>query len=251
MKEFPIGLCSVSFRKHMPTEILEAMKQAGLSRIEWGSDIHAPADQPERLSLLAELQKTYGVTCSSYGTYFKAGVHRTDELMPFIQAAKRLGTSTLRIWAGEKNSEEFTETEKDLLFKDCRQLATIAEQEEVTLCTECHNKTYTNRFQSALELIHTVDSPYFQTYWQPNQFRDEEYNLTAASALSPFTKSIHVFHWLEKEKLPLADGTEQWAKYLSRFSADKSLLLEFMPDGRLESLTNETNALRSILEKLK
>ena len=36
------GLVSVSFRAHAPREILCAMKTAGLSLIEWGSDVHAP-----------------------------------------------------------------------------------------------------------------------------------------------------------------------------------------------------------------
>lgn len=239
MKNFSIGLCSVSFRKSSPTEILEEMKKAGLERIEWGSDIHAPAGDEESLLSLARLQKEYGVPCSSYGTYFKAGVHPAEELLPFIRAAKLLGTSVLRIWAGDKNSEDFTKEEKEAFFRECRLLATIARQEGVTLCTECHNKTYTNRFQSALELIHAVASPHFQTYWQPNQFRDEAYNLAAATALSPYAKNIHVFHWNEKEKFPLSCGKEIWKKYLNCFSGNQTLLLEFMPDKKLESLQNE------------
>ena len=45
MKEnqYSLGLVSVSFRKNTPKEILEAVKEAGLSCIEWGSDAHAPS----------------------------------------------------------------------------------------------------------------------------------------------------------------------------------------------------------------
>ena len=227
MKKFSIGLCSVSFRKSSPTEILEEMKKVGLDHIEWGSDIHAPADDEKSLLNLIKLQREYGVTSSSYGTYFKVGVHPAEELLPYIRAAKLLGTSVLRIWAGEKNSEDFTKEE-----------------------TECHNKTYTNCFQSTLELTHAVNSPHFQTYWQPNQFCDEAYNLAAAAALSPYTKNVHVFHWNEKEKFPLARGKEIWKKYLNCFSGNETLLLEFMPDKKIESLQNEANTLRSILEEL-
>lgn len=251
MKKFSIGLCSVSFRKSSPTEILEEMKKVGLEHIEWGSDIHAPADDEESLLNLIKLQREYGVTSSSYGTYFKVGVHSAEELLPYIRAAKLLGTSVLRIWAGEKNSEDFTKEEKEEFFNNCRLLASIARREGVTLCTECHNKTYTNCFQSTLELIHAVNSPHFQTYWQPNQFCDEAYNLAAATSLSPYAKNVHVFHWNEKEKFPLARGKEIWKKYLNCFSGNQTLLLEFMPDKKIESLQNEANTLRSILEELK
>ena len=68
---YNLGLCSVSFRKHTPEEILRAMKDAGLSVIEWGSDVHCP---PEKAEELAKLQKQYGIACCSYGTYFRLGV---------------------------------------------------------------------------------------------------------------------------------------------------------------------------------
>ena len=251
MKDFSAGLCSVSFRKSSPREILEEMQRAGLDRIEWGSDVHAPASDTKHLSELARLQEEFGVTCTSYGTYFKIGIHSAKELIPYVEAAKILGSSTLRLWAGEKNSEEFSETEKKRFFMECRLLAEYARQEGVVLCTECHNKTYTNRCQSTLELLQAIDSPHFRTYWQPNQFRTEAYNLESARLLSPYTENLHVFHWSEKEKFPLADGKEICKKYLSCFSVQKNLLLEFMPDKRLESLKTEADTLRSLLEELK
>jgi sugar phosphate isomerase/epimerase len=74
MKEkYNLGLVSVSFRKHSPKEILEEMKKAELSLIEWGSDVHAPCGDIERLNEIAKLQKEYGIECSSYGTYFRFG----------------------------------------------------------------------------------------------------------------------------------------------------------------------------------
>ena len=42
MAVFKPGLCSVSFRENSPEEILQAMADAGLWYIEWGSDVHAP-----------------------------------------------------------------------------------------------------------------------------------------------------------------------------------------------------------------
>ena len=98
------GLVSVTFRKLSPEEILQAMTACGLKYIEWGSDVHAPCTDDACLSEIVELQKKYGVTCCSYGTYFKLGVTPMEELEGYILAAKRLGTDILRLWCGSKGS---------------------------------------------------------------------------------------------------------------------------------------------------
>jgi hypothetical protein len=57
-----------------------------------------------------------------------------------------------------------------------------------------------------------------------------------------------VFNWSGKEKYPLADATEIWKKYLAELGGYKTLLLEFMPDGSIDSLKREAEALRVIAE---
>ena len=151
---FDLGLCSVSFRNHTPEEILRAMQVAELSVIEWGSDVHCP---PEKAEALAELQRQFGIRCSSYGTYFRLGVTPICELEQYIRAAKTLGTDILRLWCGNKNSEDYTEGEKEELFLACKAAAKLAEAEGVILCMECHGKTYTNAKEAALELMQAVD----------------------------------------------------------------------------------------------
>ena len=139
---YKLGLCSISFRKNSPEEILSAMKEAGLSVIEWGSDVHCP---PERAEEISVLQNQYGIKCCSYGTYFRIGVTPIEELNKYIVAAKTLGTNVLRLWCGDKNSEDYAESEKAELFGACKATAEIAKAEDITLCMECHNNTYTNR----------------------------------------------------------------------------------------------------------
>ena len=238
-----LGLVSVSFREHTPAEILTAMQSAGLTCIEWGSDVHCP---PEKAAEIAALQKEYGITCCSYGTYFKIGTTPMEELQSYLDAARTLGTTVIRLWCGSKNSEDYREGEKEQLFSLCRQAAATAEKSGVTLCMECHNNTYTNRKEAALELMEAVNSPAFRMYWQPNQYRTQEENLAYAKLLAPYTTHIHVFHWQGKEKYPLQDATDIWRAYLAFFK-DNTLLLEFMPDGKLETLETEAAALREIV----
>lgn len=239
-----LGLCSVSFRKHRPEEILQGMQAAGLSCIEWGSDVHAPIDKAEEI---AALQKKHGITCCSYGTYFRVGVTPADELEGYIRAAKILGADTLRLWCGNKNAEDYTQTEAQTLFAQCKALAEIAQKHSVTLCMECHSGTYANSRAAILMLMEQVAHPAFRMYWQPQQHHSFEENLACAKAVSPFVKNIHIFNWKGEEKYPLQAAVDIWKAYLDCFDGTQTLLLEFMPDGRLESLAREADALARIL----
>ena len=242
---FNFGLCSISFRQHTPEEILQAMKAAELSTIEWGSDVHCP---PKTAKEIAKLQKQYDIRCCSYGTYFRLGVTPIEELKEYITAAKTLGTNVLRLWCGDKNSEEYSAEEKELLFSACKVATKIAETEDVTLCMKCHNGTYTNNKESTIELMENVNSKHFRMYWQPNQLRSEEENIQYAKLLSKYTENIHVFNWKGNEKYPLADAKDIWKRYLSCFDDNKNLLLEFMPDDKIETLQGEADALKEITE---
>jgi len=242
---YTLGLVSVSFRKHSPKTIIEEMKKTDLSVIEWGSDVHAT---PEKVNEIAVLQKEYGIKCSSYGTYFRLGSTPLSDLKRYIDGAKSLGTDILRLWCGNKDSEKYSFEEKDLLFSTCKNAAKIAKENGVILCMECHNNTFTNRKDSAIELMKEINSEHFLMYWQPNQYKTVDENIEYAKAIAPYTKHLHVFNWEGTRKYPLADAKNVWQKYLDCFSNDKTLLLEFMPDDSLGTLKTEAEALGDIIK---
>ena len=244
---FRTGLVSISFRPLTVDEIMDLCVQNGLPLVEWGSDVHAPCDDAERLAYLAAEQKKRGITCCSYGTYFRVGINAPKELYGYIAAAKILGTNIIRLWCGKKNYEDFTAEEKELLLRDAKEIARIGEEEGVYFCMECHPKTFTNCLKGAKELMETVDSKHFLMYWQPNQNISFEENIEYATAIAPYTKQIHVFNWLQKERFPLKDACEIWRRYLACFQGDHDLLLEHMPDDLPKSLAIEADALRLIL----
>lgn len=243
------GLVSVSFRSASPKDILSAMIRAGLTCIEWGSDVHARPHDRKTLASLASLQKACGISCCSYGTYFRLGQDPLDALEEHIQAAKYLETNILRLWCGNKGAFSYTEEEKKALFDSCRKAAVLAEKEKVLLCLECHTNTYTDHKESAYALMQAVSSPAFRMYWQPDPYRTVEENRAYAALLAPYTEHIHVFHWIGARHLSLAEGIKPWQTYLSVFDGKQRLLLEFMPDDRLESLSTEAEALRKILSE--
>ncbi|MBR2353254.1 MAG: sugar phosphate isomerase/epimerase [Clostridia bacterium] len=246
-RNYTLGLVSVSFRDRAPKEILDAMKKAGLSHIEWGSDVHAPCTDTKCLRELATLQEEYGICCSSYGTYFKFGKTPMAELADYIAAAKILGAPILRLWCGRRSGADMTEEERAELLADCKEAASLAEKEGVILCMECHQKTLTERMEDTLWLMEQVASPAFRMYWQPFQHKSIEENLAYAEAIAPYTYHLHVFQWKGSDKLPLREGIGEWQGYLKKFTTPRTLLLEFMPDGRIETLSEEADSLRTIV----
>lgn len=242
-----LGLVSVSFRKKTPKEILEAMMTAGLDCIEWGSDIHAPANDSDKLNNIVSLQNEYGIRCCSYGTYFRLGESSSEELDLYIKAAKLLGTNIIRIWCGSKGSEKYSEAEKRCLFNAAACAAKAAEKSDVILCLECHNGTFTDELDSALEILRATNSQSLQMYWQPNQYKKAEDNLLYAKEIANYVKTVHVFNWNGCMRLPLEKAIDIWKSYVKLIGVDKTFLLEFMPDNRLRSLPKEAEALKKIL----
>ena len=121
-----LGLVSISFRSYSPEQLVEAVKTAGLTCIEWGSDVHVPCDDLAHVERIAELQRQAGIRCCSYGTYFRLGKDAPETIKPYIQAAKCLGTDILRLWCGTKGFEQYSTEELEALYRDCRVVAKIA-----------------------------------------------------------------------------------------------------------------------------
>lgn len=239
------GLVSISFRKRSCEQIINACVYAGISYIEWGSDIHAPVSDHAALVCLDAIQREKGIVCASYGTYFRVGKDAPNDIRPYIEAAKILGTDVLRIWCGTKDSCLYTEKEAQEIIAQCRALAQIAQQSDVILCTEYHPGSFTDCKESTLSLLQTVDSPNFRTYWQPNQFVSFSENLESVKVLAPYIENIHVFNWTQTERFPLADGAARWQQYLAAVPHAKCAMLEFVPDGMLETLSREAAVLQA------
>ena len=244
--DLKLGLVSVSFRKHSFQQIIDTAAACKLECIEWGSDVHAQCSDIDRLHAIARAQKAAGLFCCSYGTYFKLGETPLDTLCQYIEAAKILGTDTLRLWCGTKSTDLYSQSETEQLIAECRQAARIAEQAGVMLCLECHRNTYTETKEGALRLMEAVGSAAFGMYWQPNQGRSIEENIEYAALLAPYTKHIHVFQWKGTERYPLEQGIDEWRRYLDAIGGKHTLLLEFMPDNLITTLKSEAQALFKI-----
>ena len=102
-----------------------------------------------------------------------------------------------------------------------------------------------------MEIMEAVNSPCFRMYWQPNQFESLEENIAYIRLLKPYIMHIHVFNREGNEVFSLGDNPFKWQTFLSELGMEeRTLLLEFMPDNKIESLNKEANALIDIVKEL-
>lgn len=243
---YKLGLASIAFRQLSVEEILAAAKAAKLSYIEWGSDIHAPKDDLENLDRVVRLTQEAGLQISSYGTYFNILRNAPEELVDYIRAAKRLGTHVVRIWCAG-NPNKLSHEEIQALYEKCRQIAKIAEAHDVLVCAECHNDNLTDSKKSSLELLQSVNSPAFRMYWQPHPYYTDADNIAFAKAVSHLAVNVHVYHWKERERLPLAQASDAWRQYVRALGEDHVYLLEHFQNDDPALLAPEAEAFRQIL----
>ncbi|NLK38850.1 MAG: sugar phosphate isomerase/epimerase [Clostridiales bacterium] len=248
---FKTGLVSISFRNLSPEEIIEKVVLAGLNGIEWGGDVHVPTGDIDTAVKVGKSTRTHGLEVSAYGSYYRVGCHRRDAEERFdqvLRTAAALGAPIVRVWAYNKGSADITVDEYNYFIEDARSICKRAKAKGIKVAFECHNNTLTDDYIYAQRMLSDIDEAFM--YWQPNQYRDDEYNLKAVEALLPWITNVHVFHWTEREKLPLCKGATLWEKYLNilKKSGQKHTLeLEFMPDGKIETLTKEAETLKCLV----
>ena len=113
------GLCSVTLRSLGIEQVVAAAAAAGLSGIEWGSDVHvvdaASAD------LAREACAAAGLRVFSLGSYYRAGSFGDFDVVAALAA--RLGAPRIRIWAGEVEPADADEGTWDAVVGDTRRIA--------------------------------------------------------------------------------------------------------------------------------
>lgn len=246
------GLVSVTFRKKSIDEIIALCRESGLDAIEVGSDVHAPMENLALCEAIAEKASSAGIKIVSYGSYYKLGQYADAkaEFSAYIKAAKALGAPNIRIWAGAKNSGDVGSAERERLVGEAVMCAELAAEEGLTMSFEYHGGTLTNTCDSALALMREINRPNVSLYWQPNQYEDVEFNVSALKRVLPFVSNIHVFAWDARGgsciRFPLADHAAAWKRYLDIIASDKkerSLLLEFVKDDSAEQFSADAKTL--------
>lgn len=258
------GLCSISFRQFKAEEIISLCSELEIPAIEWGGDIHVPHGNVERAVELAALCGDAGISCPSYGSYYKAGVSEATGL-PFadvLASAKALGVSTLRVWGGIKNFTEYSASELSAGVDDIRRIADMTAEAGMTLSFEYHENSLTHTPEAILALDRLVNHPAVRYYWQPPHVFNDQACLNSLLDLGGKLTNIHVFQWQltesrvgdkRIERHPLSDGVERWSRFIKALPEDHEGygFLEFVKGDDPEQLREDWASYKEILDSCK
>lgn len=252
MLHMKTGLTSVTFRQKSPEEIIALAKEAGLTGIEWGGDIHVPAGDTKTASEIGRKTREASLAVLSYGSYYRGD--EGENFAPVLASAKALGAPVIRIWAGRKPLEESSPEEVKALAGRIREAAEMAQEEGMDLALEYHRGTATQTVSGALELLKEIRACNVSCYWQPNPELTKEEHLAEIDALLPFLSNIHVFSWTKESlRLPLAAGEDCWLSYLNRIregGKNRALILEFVKDDSPEQFRADAGSLKEWAARL-
>ncbi len=201
------GLCSVTLRSLDVEQVVAATLAAGLSGIEWGSDVHvvdaASAD------LAREACAAAGLRVFSLGSYYRAGSFGDFDVVADLAA--RLGAPRIRIWAGETDPVDADEGTWEAVVGDTRRIAEIAATRGLELAFEFHGGSLTSTVDSTLELLARVGRPNVGTYWQPAEGLGDRAALDSLRRVIDHVTGIHCFSWWPaNERLALEERGGLW-----------------------------------------
>jgi sugar phosphate isomerase/epimerase len=247
------GLVSVTFRKLTTEEIIALCGKAGVQSIEWGADIHVPADDVARAKEVGRQTRDAGLMVAAYGSYYRlAGGGKFP--VPFEQvlaSAAALGAPTIRIWAGVKGAKVCTPEERAAIIADGLRVADLAAKRGITVCLEYHPNTLTDDAASVRSLLKELDHPNLEFLWQPPA--DESVESCAARLVEvlPRLRNVHVYQWTATgERRPLAEGEADWRSYIEivrETGKSVDFLLEFVRDDSPEQFIADAAVLRRML----
>lgn len=189
MNNLKIGVASVTFRNKTVSEVVEIAKNAGVSYIEWGADVHVKTKEDAKTA--KELCDKNGIKISSYGSYYRVLSHDKENWEEICKNAEIMGAASVRVWLGSKNSEEFTEDEYRNLLEEVTDMCEVAEKYNLLVCPECHDNTFNNNTSAIIRLKKDLSKENFRTYFQSRYFRFD-YDMDRIEKTFDFIENVHV-----------------------------------------------------------
>lgn len=241
------GLFSVTFRSLGRDKITELTKEAGLDSVIWGGDVHVPHGELELAKNTKKLCDSFGVDTEVYGSYYKL---TNDDYDIVFNTAIALGSDVVRVWAGTKGSADMPHAERKILTDRLRLAADAAKQKGLTLAFEYHGGTLTDDAESAVRLINEAERDNVRLHWQPNQYRDFDFNVRALKTVVPYVDAVHVFAWKGNDKFPLSTQEREWSAYfdiLAEHGKCSLAALEFVPVESRDDLMRDAETLDALI----
>ncbi|MFF0746370.1 sugar phosphate isomerase/epimerase family protein [Streptomyces sp. NPDC004111] len=243
-----LGLCSVTFRRLPAAEVARSAADAGLEVVEWGADVHAPPEEPDTVRAVREVTDRFGLTCCSYGSYFRATPGELARFPAVARAAALLGAPRIRVWAGGTGSADTPPDERRTTVTCLREAGRIAADHGLELATEFHSRTLTDTVASTARLLDEVGADNVRTYWQPPLDVPDAEALAGLAELGDRVGAVHAFSWWPgNTRLPLTAREDLWAAVFRLLHGREiEALLEFVPGDDPAVLGREAGTLRRV-----
>lgn len=247
MKKFKLGVASVTFRNKTVEEVVRIAKNAGVSYIEWGGDVHVKTLEDARK--VKKLCDENEIKISSYGTYYRVGFGNDESRKSVCEIASEMGASSIRVWLGNKDSEKTDAQEYENLLSDLRNLCETAKEYSILVCPECHDNTFNNNTDAFLKIRNDLGLDNFRTYFQSRYFRFD-YDIDRIERTFDYIENIHVsYRDLKKEQRFRKKDRAYLDKLLIKLSDmgfDGIVMVEFTKGSKEKNFVKDIKKLNAI-----
>lgn len=252
------GLCSVTFRKLSPEQVVELSARAALAGIEWGGDVHVPHGQVDVARRVRDLTAGAGLACPSYGSYYKLAESEPAGLAfaAVLDSAVALGARTIRVWSGNRHSRDADAAYRKVVEDDARRIGQLAGRHGITISCEFHQKSLTDTPESTAALMKATADAGLRTYWQPPLKMAPAERLAGLRAVLPWLTHLHVEAYSEgdePQQVALAEGEGPWLDALrltASIGGNRYCYLEFVPGGTPDSFLRDAGTLIAWLQRI-
>lgn len=245
MSSFKLGLCSVTFRKKSAAKVVEIVKKAGVRYIEWGGDIHVT--NMEEARIVKSICDNEDIKICSYGSYYRVGSADKIKWEEICRIAKAMNASTVRVWLGNKNSEDTSEEEYNRILADLKSMCSVAKKYKLLVCPECHDNTYNNNTDAFLTLKDELKADNFRTYFQSRYFRFD-YDVDRIDRTFDYIENVHVSYrdLIKEQRFRKKDRgyLDRLLKKLAQKQFDGVVLVEFTKGSREKNFIKDIRKLK-------
>ena len=244
------GLVSITFRQLQPREIIGLVKKSGLKGIEWGGDIHVPHGNLHTAREVGLITRDEGLAVAAYGSYYRVGCQGQEGVPDFkdvLETALELEAPLIRVWAGNIGSDRADQSFWDRVVEDSIRIGDMARSENILVAYEYHSDTLTDTLEYNQRLMREVDHPNIRSYWQPLGHHDTKSCMDGLVQVLPRLENVHVYHWIDGNRLPLGAGEQEWRNYmrlLKDIPGQHYALIEFVKDDRTEQFLEDAATLK-------
>ena len=129
-------------------------------------------------------------------------------------------------------------------------ICSMAAKYNIKVALEWHKNTLTDTNESAMQFLREVCHDNLYCLWQPTVALNMQQRSEGLDLLGDRLLNLHIYYWLEGVRRPLAEGVEEWKRYLAHVdkAGNRFGLLEFVMDNSEEQFLEDAKTLHGLLE---